>query len=221
MSEPGSLERTYRRWLRWYPRWFRAEHEDELLEVLLAGGSARSWSACAMDRLDLVRGGLGVRLRPRVPQSDRAAHLAVRLMLVGAVVDLGVAATIWATEGDVRASIVARDPRYTTLQWHAEVAGRLEPLAIGAVAFTVIWLWMAWANGRGRRWARFAFALLIAETTASLLHGLAQGSATNAPRDLAAGLVLWVVGLGAGVALARSDLRRRAAARAMERQRMN
>jgi len=46
VSGPG-LERTYRRWLRWYPRWFRAEQEDDLPGVLLAGDSPRSWPGCS------------------------------------------------------------------------------------------------------------------------------------------------------------------------------
>ena len=31
MSDAVDLERGYRRWLRWYPRRFRREHEAEIL----------------------------------------------------------------------------------------------------------------------------------------------------------------------------------------------
>lgn len=206
MSGPGEVERAYRRWLRWYPRWFRAEHEEEMLGVLLADSTPGSRAPGLMDCLDLVRGGLSVRLHPRVPHADRAARLAIQLMVLGAVVEAAVVMTILATEGQVKANIIARNPSYTTSQWHAEVAGRLEPLAIWGTAFVVIWLWLAWANGRGRRWAKAGFALLLVVETVSLLNGLSQGSATKAPQDLIAGLVLWVVALSAMVALVYSEI---------------
>ncbi len=37
MTAVESLERHYRRWLRWYPGAFRREYEEEILGVLLAG----------------------------------------------------------------------------------------------------------------------------------------------------------------------------------------
>ncbi len=214
MGESEALERAYRRWLRCYPRWFRLEHGEEMLGVLLAGSPPESCALGPMDRLDLALGGLGVRLRPRVPRSDRAARLAIRLMLLGAVVEAALAILIWATAGEIRNNIAARDPHYSTGQWHGEMTGRLEPLAIGAAVFVAVWLWMAWANGRGRLWAKLAFGLVLISTTLSLLQGLSQGSATYAPQDLLAGLVLWGVELGAVIALACSEIRRISAARA-------
>jgi hypothetical protein len=62
---------------------------------------------------------------------------------------------------------------------------------------TVLWLWMAWANGRGHSWARVAFATLFGLTTLSLLSGLANGAAIYAPVDVIAGAVLWLVALAA------------------------
>ena len=35
MTAAGDLECGYRRWLRWYPRSFRREHEAEILGVLM------------------------------------------------------------------------------------------------------------------------------------------------------------------------------------------
>jgi hypothetical protein len=42
-----------------------------------------------MECLDLLRSALWMRLRPRVPRSNRAVFAAVKLMCVGAVVELG------------------------------------------------------------------------------------------------------------------------------------
>ena len=36
MTNTADLEHGYRRWLRWYPKSFRREHEAEILAVLLA-----------------------------------------------------------------------------------------------------------------------------------------------------------------------------------------
>jgi hypothetical protein len=133
VTEIAGLERRYRRWLRWYPKSFRDEHEEEMLGVLMAGGRADQRRPEPMECLDLVRSALGVRLHPRVPRSDRSAFVAVRLMYLGAVVELAVALTIVATLGEVKARILAKDPGFTQAQWHAEVTGTLEPLVVATV----------------------------------------------------------------------------------------
>jgi hypothetical protein len=207
MTESADLERRYRRWLRWYPRSFCHEHEEELLGVLMAGSRADKCRPEPMECMDLVASALCVRLRPRVPRSDRCAFAAVRLMYLGAVVELAVALTIVATLGEVKASIVARDPGFTQAQWHAEVVGSLEPLVVVAGLAVGFWLWMAWANGRGHRWATVLFALFFCGNTYSLLRGLAGGSALYARTDLAAGGVLWLVELAVVALVLRVELR--------------
>ncbi len=197
MTDDAALERAYRRWLRWYPPSFRREHEAEMLGVLLAGARQGQRRPSLMECLDLLRGALWMRLRPRAPRSDRSVVTAVRLMYVGAVVELATAITIVATIGDIRSNVVHRNPGLTAGQWHAIVAGQLEPLAVTAGLAVGFWLWMAWSIGSGRRWARIAFALFFGQTTWSLLNGLAGGSAVYARPDLAVGIVLWLVELAA------------------------
>jgi hypothetical protein len=197
MTDTADLERGYRRWLRWYPKSFRREHEAEILAVLLAGARAGQRQPAPMECLDLLRSALWMRLRPRVPRSNRAAFTAVRLMCVGAVVELAAAITILVTIGDVRSNVVNRNPGLTEAQWQAVVAGQLEPVAVAAGIAVGFWLWMAWAIGRGHRWARFAFASFFALNTVGLLHGLIWGSAVYARPDLAIGSVLWLVELAA------------------------
>jgi hypothetical protein len=150
-----------------------------------------------MECLDLLRSALWMRLRPRVPRSNRAAFAAVRLMCVGAVVELAAAITILATIGDVRSNVVKRSPGLTEGEWHAVVVGQLAPVAAAAGIAVGFWLWMAWAVGRGHRWARIAFAGFFALNTVGLLRGLIQGSAVYARPDLAIGSVLWLVELAA------------------------
>jgi hypothetical protein len=208
MSDTADLERCYRRWLRCYPRSFRSEHESEILGVLLAGAREGQRRPRPMERLDLVRGALCMHMRPRVPRSDRSAFAAIRLMYLGAAVEFATAIVVMATIGDVRSAIAAGNPEHVAAQWPAEVTGSLERLAVGAVVATGICLWLAWTSGRGHRWAQAAFVLFAAQNVASLLHGLAQGSALYARADLVLGIVLCLVQLAAVVLLLRPSLRK-------------
>jgi hypothetical protein len=98
--------------------------------------------------LDLLRGALWMRLRPTVARSDRAAFAAVKLMCLGAVVELAAAVVIVATIGDVRANLVKRDPGLTQVQWHGVVADQLEPVAVAAGIAVGFWLWIGAPRGR-------------------------------------------------------------------------
>lgn len=196
----ADLERAYRRWLRWYPMSFRREYEAEMLGVLLAGAREGQRQPKLMECLDLLRGAVWLRLCPRVPRSDRSVFKAVKLMYLGAVVELAAAFVIVATIGDIRANVVKRYPGLTAGRWHAVVAGQLEPLAVTAALAVGFWLWMAWAIGHGQRWPRIAFAIFFGLNTWSLLNGLAGGAAVYARPALTIGTVLWLVEL---VAVAR------------------
>jgi hypothetical protein len=65
---------------------------------------------------------------------------------------------------------------------------------------------MAWSIGRGRRWARIAFALFFGFNTWGLLNGLAEGSAVYARPDLAIGSAIWLVELAAVALLYRMKM---------------
>jgi hypothetical protein len=197
MTDTADLERRYRRWLRWYPKPFRREHEAEILAVLLAGARAGQRRPAPMECLDLLRCALWMRLGPRVPRSNRRVFAAIKLMYLGGVVELATAITILVTIGDVRSNVANRNPGLTEGEWQTIVAGQLEPVAVAAGIAVGFWLWMAWAIGRGHRWARFAFAGFFALNSVGLLHGLIQGSAVYARPDLAIGSVLWLVELAA------------------------
>jgi hypothetical protein len=197
MTETADLERGYRRWLRWYPKSFRRAHEAEILGVLLDGARQGQRQPAPAECLDLLCSALWIRLRPRVPRSDRSAFAAVKLMYLGAVVELVAATTIVVTIGDVRSNVLKWDPGLTEGEWHAIVAGQLAPVAVAAVIAVGFWLWTAWAIGRGHRWARIAFAGFFTLNTVGLLRGLLRGSAVFAGPDLVVGSVLWLVELAA------------------------
>jgi ABC-2 type transport system ATP-binding protein len=175
MNRDAELERGYRRWLRLYPKGFRSEHETELLGVLLDGARDGQRRPDPVECLDLLRAALRIHLRPRVPRWDRPARIAIRLMYLGAAVELAAAVVVLATAGQVRASLVRRHPDLTGTRWHAVVAGQLEPLALAAGIAVGLWLWMAWAHGRGHRWATPVFAGFFGLNTFGLLHGAGPG----------------------------------------------
>ncbi|WP_433224666.1 hypothetical protein [Microtetraspora malaysiensis] len=66
------LEQRYRKLLAWYPKAHREQHEEEMIAVLLAGADPGQDRPTAHDTLDLLRGGLAIRLRHAVgPESRR------------------------------------------------------------------------------------------------------------------------------------------------------
>ncbi len=114
-------------------------------------------------------------------------------MYLGALLELVAAITILATAGDVRASEVGRNLRYTDAQWTAVIADRLEPVALAATLATAVWLGLAWAIGRRHRSARIMLAVFLGVNVLSLVNGLAQGSAMSAQADLVIGTALCLV----------------------------
>jgi hypothetical protein len=208
VTDTDELERRYRRWLRWYPTSFRREHEEEILGVLISGAREGQRQPGPMECLDIASNGLRMRLRPTIPKPRRSVRLAVQLMYAGALLELGAAITIVATLGDVRSTVFARNPGYTEVQWRAEVAGQFEPLVVAAGILAALCLWMAWANGRGHRWAKILFAMFSCVNAFCLLEGLARGSAEYAQADVAIGVVLCLVQLAAVVLVFHKALRR-------------
>jgi hypothetical protein len=116
-------------------------------------------------------------------------------MALGAVLELIALVTVLGTQGELRSAIVRHFPLFTAAQWHAEVHSHILPVEVGAPIAAAVWLWLAGANGRGRSWARVPMLGLFALTSVSLLSAFAQHATTYAAGDLAAGCVLWLVGL--------------------------
>lgn len=200
MSDALVLERRYRRLLAFYPRRFRREHGEEMLAVLLAGAGDRCRPGLA-ESADLVRNAALLRLRPGAPRSERTLYAAVRLMYAGAALELVVGVTLLLTLGRIHAAIVRADPALTAAQWQAIVSWNVVPHEVAAPVAAVLWVWLAWANGRGLRWARLAFVVFFASFTLSLLISLAQGGAVFAPASTGLGGALWLTAIATLVLL--------------------
>jgi hypothetical protein len=63
MSEVPDLERRYRRLLAWYPSGYRSRHGEEMIGVLIASAHEGQRRPQPAEALDLIAGGLRIRLR--------------------------------------------------------------------------------------------------------------------------------------------------------------
>jgi len=199
MTDQADLERGYRRLLAWYPPEFRHENGPEILAVLMAGAWDGQRRPGLAESADLIRGALWMRLRPSVPRSARTVRAAVRLMYAGAALSaaelvIGLALIIVDIQVAARGqflghSLAAHKPLVITV-W----------IVFGLVGVSS-WLWMARANGQGRKWARHVSGVLFVLATLQL-HNAFTRPVSHAGFGVTAlyygGAVLFVAGWLAG-----------------------
>ena len=131
-------------------------------------------------------------------QPPRSVLNAVRLMYAGAALELLALIIAVVTRHSLKLAILIRHPLYNPAQVHHAETARVVPLVIGALIATGLWLWMAWANSRGRNWARILSAVFFGINTFDLLISFFVVRATA---TMIVGVVIWLVGLGAIVLL--------------------
>jgi hypothetical protein len=189
MTDSAGLEQGYRRLLACYPQAFRRENEQEILAVLMDSARDGQRRPALAESADLIRGALRMRLRP-ASRPPRTVLTAVRLMCAGAAAELAAWITYVLTAGNVRSAVAHTDPaQWHLVQVHLVAVGIAGPIGVG------LWLWMAWAIGRGHDWARRVFTAFFSLVTLSLLGLLAGGAAVYAPAELIATAVVWLVQL--------------------------
>ena len=122
------------------------------------------------------------------------------LMCLGAVLTLADAVTVLVTLGGVRSAAV-QDVDFTGGRWHIFMLTVIVPALASAPIVAGVWLWLAWAIGRGYAWARPAFMVFFGLVTTGWLIVLVMGGGRDATAYTWPGLlvttVLWLVGLGA------------------------
>ena len=185
------LERGYRRLLAWYPRWFRRENEDEILAVLLACAQDGQRRPGAETAADLLKGAARMWMRPR-PGQPRTVFAAIRLMWAGACAELAVGITTLVTLGSVRAAVLHLSPA----AWHGTQLNLIGDAA-EAPLFIGLWLWMAWANGRGKNRGRAALAVFFGIDALTVLAAISAGGFIVAPADMTVGVVQCLITLAA------------------------
>ena len=188
MSEMTALERGYRRILACYPRSFLRENADELLAVLLDTAAEGQTRVGLAEAWDLVRSGVRMRLWPAAPR-PRAVRAAVTLMLAGAAAELAALITVAVSFWAVRAAAARYPATMDAVLVHQVAVLACAPLAIG------LWLWLAWANGKGEDWARMLSAACFGLLTLSVLAALAQHAEADAPATMIAAAAVWAIGL--------------------------
>ena len=206
MNHRDDLQRRYRRLLAWYPRGFRLEYEEEMLGVLMAGAVSSQRRPRLVESLDLIRSGAWMRLCPTA-RPPRTVVAAVRLMCLGAALQLITLVTVLATLGSLRAAVLRTYPELTASEWQSVVLGHIAPVVLGTPIVIGLWLLMAWGNRVGRPWARGVAAVFLALTTVSLGVDIAQSAAAFAAADLAAAGALWLVALATVVLIFTRDAR--------------
>jgi hypothetical protein len=119
---------------------------------------------------------------------------AVRLMYAGAALSALEIILSLVTIGSLKSAIRANNSTLTTSQLHAAETVAIVSVIIGGLIGIGLWLWMAWANRRGRNWARIVSTVLFAINTLGVFISLARPHASVA---LVFTILVWLVGLGA------------------------
>ncbi len=193
MADSASLEHGYRRLLAFYPRAFRRENEEEILAVLMACAQDGQTRPSLEASIDLLKGAARMRLRPRAGQ-PRTVFAAVRLMWAGAAAELAALITVVVTADSVRSAVLhSHQAAAGAAMSHVVIDEVGMPLLIG------VWLFLAWAIGRGRDAARFGFTSFFLLISMAMIIAQAQGGAVYAPADLIAGAAAWLIALAAVV----------------------
>jgi hypothetical protein len=198
MTGPSQLERGYRRVLACYPKAFRRESGEEILAVLMATAGEGQRRVGLAESADLILGAL--RMHFGLSRSPRPVRNAVRLMCLGAVLTLAVLVTVLVTLGGVR-SAAAHD--LAAGQWPTVMLTQVGPWLASAPIGAGLWLWLAWANGRGYHWARPAFVAFFCVLTVVVFFGLGEGGGEDALpytwADLIAAALPWLAGAAAAL----------------------
>ena len=168
MTDQAGLERAYRRLLAWYPREFRRENEQEILAVLMADAPDGQRRPGLAQSADLIRSGLWMRLRPSVPRSARTVRAAVRLMYAGAAVSTVNLILLLALIADIEIYHAILGHHLTAAQVSQASTPFITTVILWDLIPIAVWLWMAWACGRGRNWARTVSTVLFGAATLNL-----------------------------------------------------
>jgi hypothetical protein len=124
------------------------------------------------------------------------------LMYAGAALSAAGALLTLVSASHIRTVIAGRFPRDTPLQVHDILMETMIIFIAPQVIAVALWAWMAWANGRGRNWARIVSAVLFGLWTLYTLLVLTRPRAVYA---VAAMGVIWLIGLAAIVLIFTRD----------------
>jgi hypothetical protein len=99
--------------------------------------------------------------RAEAIERPRTVRAAIMLMYAGAALSAAGALLTLVSASHIRTVIAGRFPRDTPLQVHDILMETMIIFIAPQVIAVALWAWMAWANGRGRNWARIVSAVLF------------------------------------------------------------
>src|SRR6266542_2094211 len=123
---------------------------------------------------------------------------AVRLMYAGAAVQAISVIVSLATIHSLKTIIEQRNPTFDATRVNRLVNATVVLVIVFGLIGIGLWLWMAWANRRGRSWARIVSTVFFGLASIGLLIGFTQ-AATVVSRIIS--IVSWAIGLAAIVFL--------------------
>jgi hypothetical protein len=132
----------------------------------------------------------------------RSVQTAVRLMYAGAAISAISFILGLVTIGSVRHTLEKQYPHYSASKISALVNAEIAVVVVAGIIGVGLWLWMAWANKRGKNWARITGTVFFGLYTLDLIF-VAARSASGVSTVFA--IVTWLVGLGATIMLWRRD----------------
>ena len=127
---------------------------------------------------------------------------AVRLMYAGAALSAIETIVAVVTVGSLKTAILSKNHTLTSTQIHATEVFIVAAAVIGGVIGIALWLWMAWANGKGKNWARILSTVFFGFNTLGLLSDLVQA---HVVLTLILAVLVWLVGLGAVIMMWRKE----------------
>ena len=139
---------------------------------------------------------------PTGGQPPRSVQTAVRLMYAGAIIS-GISFILGlVTIGSVRHTLEKDYPSYSATKISTLVNAEIAIVVVAGIIGVGLWLWMAWANKRGKNWARITGTVFFGLYTLDLIL-VAARSASGISTVFA--IVTWLIGLGATIMLWRRD----------------
>ncbi len=135
---------------------------------------------------------------PQPAEPPRPVRTAVTLMYVGAALSAVSFILTLVTVGSLRSAVRASAPGLSPAQVNAAVTLGLVFVGFFGLLGIALWLWMAWANRRGRNWARVTSTVFFGLDTLGLLAAIAR---PHTIVGLLLTLLIWLAGLGAIILL--------------------
>jgi hypothetical protein len=139
---------------------------------------------------------------PDVRPLPTSVQTAVRLMYAGAAISAISFVLGLVTIGSVRHALEKQNPTYSASKISSLVSAEIAIVVVAGVIGVGLWLWMAWANKRGKNWARITGTVFFGLYTLDLIL-VAARSASGISTVFA--IVTWLIGLGAVIMLWRRE----------------